>query len=400
MMSDGGFFSRSEMMVVRAPLLGIAQCGACGLLTKCQSPKMPVDGRGRRRVMITGEAPGAREDEEGRPFVGKSGAYLDSVLTKLGVDMRRDCWLTNAAVCRPPGNDLDPKAVDYCRPNLLKAIADHKPDTIILLGGTAVDSLLGHLWKDDVGGINRWAGFRIPNHKPNCWICPTFHPSYLLREKDPVLDAMFRRHLRAAFAADGSPWPDGPPDYESQVEVILDADEAAARVDRYRAGLVAFDFETDRLKPDHRDSDLVACSVCWEGQETVSFPWRGAVRAAMLELFENPDVGKIASNLKMEERWCRARLGVRVRGWDWDTMLGAHALDPRGRVTGLKFQAYARLGCPDYSTHIKPFLESTDKGGTNRVREVGITSLLRYCGLDSLLEYHVAEHQKKEMGVG
>lgn len=396
-----GFFSKSQAMQTKAPTLGIAQCGACGLSTGCSSPKMPVSGRGARRVMLIGEAPGKNEDLEGRQFVGKSGQLLDGVLSRLGVDMRRDCWITNSVICRPEDNKLDPKSVVYCRPNVMRAIATHKPDVVVLLGGHAVDSLIGSVWKEDTGGITRWAGFQIPNHKPSCWICPTFHPSFLGREQDPVLDMMFHRHLKAAFALSGKPWPDGPPDYPSQVEVILNADAAAARVRKYRAGVIAFDFETDRLKPDHADADLVSCSVCWEGVETIAFPWHGSVRAAMVELLGDPDVGKIASNLKMEERWCRRKLGTPARNWVWDTMLSAHALDPRGGITGLKFQAYVKLGCPDYAYHIQPFLEAKEKGGNsvNRIYEIDMPTLLKYNGLDSLLEYHVAMHQRREMGV-
>jgi uracil-DNA glycosylase family 4 len=353
--------------------------------------------------MIVGEAPGEAEDQEGVPFVGKSGRHLEGVLDKIGVDMRWDCWMTNACVCHPPHNELDrfPKAVEYCRPNLLNALAEFKPAVIVLLGGVAAESLLAHVWRDDVGGISRWAGLQIPNHRPNAWICPTYHPSYLLRSKDPVLDGEFRRHLTAAFELSGVPWPDGPPDYPGRVETILDPAAAAARVRRYTGGLVAFDFEHNPLKPDAADADLVSCSICWEGEETIAFPWHGAVRDEVKNLLRNPDIGKIASNLKNEDRWCRAVLDVRVASWDWDTMLAAHALDPRGGVTGLKFQSFVRLGCPDYAHHITPFLIPREPGGyaPNKVRSVALLDLLVYNGLDSLLEFEVAKSQKAEMGV-
>lgn len=403
-MSDA-FFSSAEMRVVRAPLLTIPACDACGLYKTCRSPKMRPDGRGRSRIMIVAEAPGKDEDDVGRPLVGRTGQELERVLAELGVDMRKDCLLTNAVICRPPDNDLsDSKAaVVHCRPNLVRTIREFDPEVIIPLGGISVRSLIGHLWKDeDVGGIGRWAGFRIPNHKPNAWVCPTYHPSYLLRQKDQVLNAEFKMHLRAAVNLPGRPWPNGAPDYLSQVEPILNPDVAAKRLSRYRDGLVAFDFEHSPLKPDPEYADLVCCSVCWNGLETIAFPYHGKVKQALVDLIEDPNVGKIASNMCNEDRWVRRRLGTKVANWAWDTMLAAHAIDSRTGITGLKFQAFVMLGQPDYSSHLEDFLRpKRDKGGgncPNRIREVGITTLLKYCGLDSLLEYHLAILQMKEIG--
>jgi uracil-DNA glycosylase family 4 len=400
------FFTSSEMMV-RPQRSTIPLCGACGLLTQCKSPKMKTSGKGRRKFLIVGESPGAEEDKDGIQFVGKAGRRLQRTLDDVGFDMRQEAWITNALICRPLDNKMSKKEIDYCRPNLVKTVGELQPEVIILLGGSAVRSLIDYVWKDDdIGGINRWAGFRIPCQKLNAWIAPTFHPSFLLRTEgkpgDRVYDAMFEQHLANAVALSGRPWPDGSPDNEGQVDVILNAEDAASRVRKYRAGLVAFDFEHNPLKPDNdRISDLVCCSICWEGEETISFPWIGPVKEEVKSLLLNREIGKIASNMKNEDRWCQSYLGIRVVGWAWDTMLAAHALDPRGGITSIKFQSFVRLGAPSYNDHIEPFLIPREKGGyaENRVREVKMEHLLRYCGLDSLYEFHVAKHQAIEMGV-
>src|SRR5688572_528647 len=85
----------------------IPKCGACGLLKGCKSPKMPVSGKGAKGILIIGEAPGRDEDIQGRPFVGATGEKLETTLRKLGVEMRRDCWLTNALICRPKANVIE-----------------------------------------------------------------------------------------------------------------------------------------------------------------------------------------------------------------------------------------------------------------------------------------------------
>lgn len=347
--------------------------------------------------MLVGEHVTAEDDAHGSLGWGQ----LESELESVGIDMERDCWLTTATICHSKTIDQHKTAIDDCRPNLLRAIERHDPTTVILLGSDAVYSLIGHLWKSDVGPIKKWVGHRIPAHKPNMWVCPTYNPTRINNPRTPVELLHFRNHLRAATALSGRPWPDGPPNYGRDVETIFDVAVAAKRLARYTTGTVAFDFETDRLKPDSSDAEIVCCSVCWNGTETIAFPWHGAARRGMLDVLQNPDVLKIGANIKFEHRWCLARLGIHVRGWYWDTVLAAHVLDPRGGITSVKMQSFVRLGAPEYNTHIEPYLQSVERGGNapNRIREVSTELILRYCGVDSILEYHVAQHQMREMGL-
>lgn len=394
-----GFFSRSQMLATKAPTLALPQCGRCGLHKRCRTPKMPVWGRGRRKILVVGDAPGEQDDAEGRPLAGAPERYLQERLAACGVDLECDCWVTNAAICRPPHDSLPAEAVGYCRPNVLAAMRDLRPEIVLLLGGAAVRSVIGHYWKSDVGAVDRWTGYRVPCTQSNAWLCPTHHPYDLINRDDPVLHGQFRRHVRDALALSGPPYPDGPPDYQAECEVVVDADKAARRVRKYRGGVVAFDFETDRLKPDSPDARIVSCSVCWEGEETIAFPWRGAVRTAVVDLLEDPDVAKVGSNIKFEHRWCQAVLGIGVQNWTFDTMLAAHALDARGGVTGLKFQAFARLGAPDFASHIGDFLKGVGGNGVNQIHRIDLSTLLTYNALDSLLEFKLAEVQAAELGV-
>src|SRR5690606_23623431 len=141
-----GFFPASQLQVAKAPPSLAPQCGACGLFKTCKSPKMPVSGKGRREILVVAEAPGKDEDDRGIQLVGESGQLLERAMRKAGVDMRKDCWLTNSLICRPPNNRMPTKQeIDYCRPNLLKTIKELDPKVIILLGGSAVRSLIGYL---------------------------------------------------------------------------------------------------------------------------------------------------------------------------------------------------------------------------------------------------------------
>lgn len=398
-----GFFPIRQASQI--PVALVPRCGVCGLLNLCRTPKMPVSGEGRKKVLIVGEAPVKSEDEQGRPFVGNSGHALRTVLKRIGVDADRDCWFTNSIICRPPSNDLshglkkgDKRRIDYCRPNLLNTIRQLSPDVVILLGASPVRSLIGSIWPG-ASSIDEWSGWRIPLQRPNLWACPTYHPAYLLYQKDQVLDRFFEAHLRSAFALQGKPW-SKPPDFVSQVEVLHDADEAVRliRIMIRKGGNVAFDIESNMLKPDREDSEIVCCAVCWRGKRTIAFPWYGEAIKVMRELVLS-DLGKIASNLKMEDRWCQKVFGCQVRNWVWDTVLSAHCLDNRQGTKGLKFQAFVNLGQPPYDGHVKEYLKAKGGNEVNRIREADYNTLARYNGQDAVLTYKVAQIQAKNLGV-
>lgn len=108
--------------------------------TKCElhrSRKNAVPGEGpiHAEIMLIGEGPGAREDEQGRPFVGASGKFLDQLLEQAGVT-RADVWITNVVKCRPPGNrDPLPDEVEICTSNYLQhQIKLVNPSIIVTLG--------------------------------------------------------------------------------------------------------------------------------------------------------------------------------------------------------------------------------------------------------------------------
>ncbi len=363
---------------------------------------MPPTGEGRRGVLFVAEAPGREEDERGVQLVGKAGRRLRETLAGLGWDLDRDCWKTNACCCHPPGNERpSDEQVAACRPNVTRAIADLGPSVVVLLGGTAIRSVLGPLWRgENAGPVELWAGWRVPCRRPRAWLCPTWHPSYLERENDPALDLWFERHLRDALELAGEPpWPDGPPDEAAEVERAFEPARAAAvlRRMRERGGRVAVDFETDRLKPDHPDARIVSCAACWEGRKTVAFPWHGEAREAAGELLADPAVRKVGWNAKFEQRWALREFGRGVEGWEWDGMLAAHVLDNRPGVTGLKFQALVRLGLPPYDNTVGPLLEAGGGNERNRVREADLGELLLYNGIDALATFRVAGMQMREL---
>lgn len=401
-----GFFTASQV-ATKAPLPLVPQCGACGLYQTCSSPKMPVSGQGAKGILLLGEAPGEHEDTRGKQFVEKTGKLLEKTLAKFGIDMRKDCWLTNALICHPPKNEI-PKdeMVDWCRPNLINTLKELKPEIIIPLGAVAVESLIGWLWKESTEGIMRWAGFQIPCQKLNAWICPTFHPSFVERsEKNPVVELIWRRQLQAAVRLKGRPWY-RLPDYKSQVSRVIDTFQAAHYLEQLKEHNIpiAFDYENTTRAP-WSGGEVVCCSVAWNdehrivGTQSISFPWHGEAIPAMLRLLES-SCPKIGQNIKHEEQWTRIGLKRKVRNWVWDTMIAAHWMDSRPGITSLKFQAFVHLGAESYDDHIKPQLKA--KKGTrfnSALDEVSLDHLLMYNALDSLYTYDIAMKQMELMEV-
>ena len=391
--------------VQSAHSLSIPKCGACKLCDRCNSPKMPMDGNGKKRVMIVGEAPGKEEDEQGRPFVGAAGRYLLNALDGTGIDFREDCWITNALICRPPNNTIDdPRKIDYCRPNIVKRIKESKPEVVILLGLQAVRSVLGWLWKDDVGTMARWAGWQIPSQQINAWVCPTFHPSHVMREegetRDRVLPRLFTTHLHQALDLKGRPWAATPPDYTKKLELLTSPSKAIERITAIakHSDTISFDYETTTLKPDSSSARIVCCAVS-NGRETISYPWTKETAVATQQLLRS-STPKIGYNVKFEERWTIKEFGHGVKNWVWDGMLAAHVLDNRSHITGLKFQAFVRFGIGAYDANVAPYLKSAGSNTLNRINDVPMAKLLEYCAMDALLEHKVCKLQMEEMSNG
>ena len=140
------------------------------------------DGDPYARVMFVGEGPGADEDAQGVPFVGNAGQLLTNIIEKGMKISRREVYIANVVKCRPPGNrDPEPLERDTCLPFLKSQIEAIAPKVIVALGKVAAHSLL----KTEVP-ISRlrgqWQEFEgVP-------VMPTFHPSYLLRNKGAKRD--------------------------------------------------------------------------------------------------------------------------------------------------------------------------------------------------------------------
>ena len=271
-----GFFSTSKLIgSANSNTNQLPHCGSCGLYRDCISPKMKPSGEGRKKILIVAEAPGELEDIKGTQLIGKSGKLLKQLLKELDISLHKDCWKTNAIICRPKNNETPSnEKIRACSPNLFKTIKKLNPNVVILLGGVSVQSLIGTIRNETMSTRGIWMGWQIPLQKLNIWICPTYHPSYLLRTQDSVVELSMKSHLRAAIKkAKSKPWTDIP-NYEKQIEIINRPSKAISfiRDITKKAGPFAFDYEANCLKPEYKGSEMYSCSICYKGKRTIAFP--------------------------------------------------------------------------------------------------------------------------------
>ena len=141
------------------------------------------DGNPEADIMFIGEAPGASEDEQGIPFCGQSGKLLDNIIAAIGLNRLKNAYITNTVFWRPPANRKPtPEEIAICRPFVKKHIALIEPKLIIMVGSTAVESLM-----EMNQPITKLRGeyFEYTNEYMNGRTIRTtviFHPSYLLRQ--------------------------------------------------------------------------------------------------------------------------------------------------------------------------------------------------------------------------
>ncbi len=132
-------------------------------------------GNPKAPLMIIGEAPGAKEDELGEPFVGRSGKLLDQLLQNTGIDINLDVYFCNVVKCRPPKNRRPTKTeIQENLPWLYQQIKLVNPEVIVLVGATALEAILK--LKSPISILRgKWINFE------GRLFMPVFHPSYLLR---------------------------------------------------------------------------------------------------------------------------------------------------------------------------------------------------------------------------
>ncbi len=366
-------------------------CETCGLYRSAKTPRMEPWGDGELGIVIVGEAPGAQEDDEGRPFCGRAGKKLRLLLEPFGVEVERDCTLMNIAQCRPPENKLPSIAPRCCEHRWSQQLIDLRPSLILAMGMPSSQALVGVNRK-----ISLLRGQLYVHRKFRSWLGSTFHPAFLLRANKPELEQMFNQDVRAYISLLSREDCFGILEHRLEVgaerpsDFLTDFDAAKEFLEKIGAPgrqiPVTFDYETNMLSPFEAGCKLLCVSLACEEGINAAIPidmecpeggmyWTLEQREVIVDLvkrFLESDGPKVCQNSKFEALWSREYLGSLLGGHVADTMIDQHIIDDRADITGLEWQVRK-----DFGVSYKGMV-NRKKMGSEPPEQVAL-----YCNMDS-----------------
>lgn len=395
-----GFFTAKQTQSKTRPDGRVLTCVSCGLYKNADHPKLKPFGNGRKHIMVIGSFPTDAEDRRGQFFQSAGARVLQKSLAAQGVDLFEDCTLLYALNCTPGEGTPSPHSIACCRKIVMKAIDEYKPHIIILLGMLAVSSVIGGRWKKNMGKIEQWRGWVIPDQDFMAWVCPILDPLAVVKGDQQVL-TVWEQDITRILEKIHVPVPKW---NKPKIDVIEDL----SVLSKIQSDMVSIDYETTGLKPHAPGHRIVCASVADSVDHAYTFlmPSSKRGRQPFIDLLQNERVDKMAHNMKFEENWSVVRLYTPVKGWLWDSMLAAHQLDNRPDITSLKFQTYIQFGLVDYASEVTPYLQA-DESSANNMNNVltlindvpgGKDKLLEYCGMDTITEYRLALQQMDLIG--
>ena len=165
----------------------LGDCTRCPLHRQGRKQIVFGVGNAAAELMFIGEGPGADEDEQGEPFVGRAGQLLNNMIKAMGLE-RRQVYIANVVKCRPPGNRTpEREECETCSPFLMRQIAVIKPKVVVALGAVAAKTLLA--MSSSMAQLRgRFYDFKpsgVRSNDPNwqgCKLAVTYHPAFLLRD--------------------------------------------------------------------------------------------------------------------------------------------------------------------------------------------------------------------------
>jgi len=424
-MAKVGFLDEIDMAVIRGDEgksrkkssrpARIMTCADCRLDQSCQTPKMPVYGNGKKRIMIILDTPSTNEDERGEPYTGPRGLLFEELLEdRLGIKVKRDCWTIFAVRCCTK-KSIKPYNSEPCRRYIHSDIEELNPAVIIPVGYWAFVGLVGDklLGKHRGRGSGDWAGHVIPDQYLGKWVCPTWDLFLLNLETnkpDSIRIEQLVQHFDRALSMIDEPVQ--VVDYNKKVKIlppekvlgfIIDLwDRAKASPD----GLVlALDYETTGRKPHRKGHKIISISIS-NGKKTWVFDYDSGDNVIKIQfgvLLRCKQIKWRVHNLQFEWLWSFNMFNSWPANLDQDTILGIHIWNGQKRV-GLKINAYALFGVAGYDNDIEeyisaPSIEEKAFGANafNLMEQAPQKERLTYNALDTLFTYHMAEWLNKNL---
>jgi len=370
------------------------KCSKCNLCKNANTVQLGGEGPEDADIMIIGEAPGADEDELGRPFIGQAGRYLRKhIFQGVGLDVD-SIYMTNAVRCRPPGNKTPTKQnIRKCREHLVEEIKRVKPKVAILMGNVPLNSAL---YLDKVKDISKYRGKLMWHSEWNCWIMPTFHPSAPMRDRRDGLRWRYKAMIE---------------DFEDAIYCSISRKKASSELPKFNivtkdetlirylkmaltCSIVAVDIETDRLKP---TNDILGMSLCCRTNGRyypVYFQWSTLTECSdavvlLTKLLGSEKVTKVFQNVEFDDKFLRFH-GFKTKGTVYDTMIAAHLLD-ENFSTGLDANTWRYLKFGGYSRPLHEYKFENKFTKTTSYKKIPFNVLAPYAALDALATFQLWE---------
>lgn len=404
-------------------------CETCGAYRLCKRPKVKLLGEGKKKIMIVLDRVTKREDTTGELYEDSQAQYLFSLFDSLGVHPE-DVWVTHAVQCYQPDNeakkiDVSPQSIAGCHYRLMADIKRLKPEKIFVAGPIAMKTLYHnrHSGRFSFARYDQFVGFTIPDQELEALVVPIYSPydavAELERRKSNLLkykpgstfhtdlwrdnyltqtdsfrlyDKFLRNHIAKGLLTSWEKHTipetqilSTPEEIQAVLRKLLNSDE------------FGFDIETTGLKPYREGHEIVTWGFS-DGNQVWAFehPQDERTRRLLTRVMTS-DAKKYGWNIQYENIWIKHFLGVWVKNWHYDGMVGSHILDNRSGITSLKFQTFVELGIAGYDSEIDPFLEAPKKGGNefNNIKKAPRDRLLRYNGEDAYNTIVIGRRQKK-----
>jgi len=281
-------------------------------------------------ILFIGEAPGAEEEREGRPFVGRSGQLLRDKFYNLVLKNHPNLkfGITNVVKCRPPQNETPDKTiVNLCRPYIDSEILDLKPRIIVLLGRVALKYFLGF------DSVTKYVNTVVEKNMPYglVQVVVTYHPASVLRDIGKMRDfeLTFSRIIPKVLEKGSERV-----EFHYKVADTVEEFEKLARRIIEHGEYVAFDVETPSIQVpiNPTESPIYTISLAVKYKNGVEEVWAiplikdDALYLPLKEIMENPEIKKIAHNGKYDIAFLKVH-GIDIRGFYFDTLIAHHLYD-------------------------------------------------------------------------
>ena len=372
-------------------------CLSCMRYKKNSRLEKGYFGQGNKKILIIDDRLQTSQIRyDNSEYHSNSLSYIHRILAANHVNLPEDCWVSFPTHCSGESTD---SALSLCTDRVFDTINDLKPKLIILLGMRAVKQVIGTRWKKNLGAIDKWSNYIIPDRELNCWIAPLASVSrvQMFEQKDVILKRKFDetiseaiRHLNIepTFLAED----------DEKFKMLNEPQSIAAMQKlltraRDKQFWLSFDYETNTLKAYNNNSKVVTVAFCTDSKIAYSFYLTEKNKVYWKRIMESKKIDKIIHNAKFELMHTKQNIKANINGKIWDTQLATHIINNKQGITSLKFQSYVNLGIIDYSNHLSKYLVGEGSSGLNQVEQAPRKELLKYNALDALYTYYLFEDQ-------